>query len=68
MSQTPTSPPPLTADQIRRHLLRADEVARRAMSLGRHPFGAVVVKLFVAKIDQLKGVFWALVRAPVCLG
>ena len=29
---------------------------------------AVVVKLFVAKIDQLKGVFWALVRAPVCLG
>ena len=29
---------------------------------------AVVVKLFVAKRDQLKGVFWALVRAPVCLG
>lgn len=28
----------------------------------------VVVKLFVAKRDQLKGVFWALVRAPVCLG
>lgn len=31
-------------------------------------FGPVVVKLFVAKRDQLKGVFWALVRAPVCLG
>ena len=31
-------------------------------------FPAVVVKLFVAKRDQLKGVFWALVRAPVCLG
>ncbi len=29
---------------------------------------AVVVKLFVAKRDQLKGGFWALVRAPVCLG
>ena len=29
---------------------------------------AVVVKLFVAKRDQLKGVFWALVRPPVCLG
>ena len=43
MSQTPTSPPPLTADQIRKHLLRADEVARRAMSLGRHPFGALLV-------------------------
>ena len=43
MSQTSTSPPPLTADQIRRHLLRADEVARRAMSLGRHPFGALLV-------------------------
>ena len=43
MSQPPTIPPPLTADQIRRHLLRADEVARRAMSLGRHPFGALLV-------------------------
>ena len=43
MSQSPASPPPLTADQIRRHLLRADEVARRAMSLGRHPFGALLV-------------------------
>ena len=29
---------------------------------------AVVVKLFVAKRDQLKGSFWGLVRAPVCLG
>ena len=34
----------------------------------RRPLMPVVVKLFVAKIDQLKGVFWALVRAPVCLG
>ena len=32
------------------------------------PIQAVVVKLFVAKRDQLKGVFWALVRPPVCLG
>ena len=36
-----------------------------AEQLVQHP---VVVKLFVAKRDQLKGVFWALVRAPVCLG
>ena len=31
-------------------------------------YNTVVVKLFVAKRDQLKGGFWALVRAPVCLG
>lgn len=34
----------------------------------RTPEMPVVVKLFVAKRDQLKVVFWALVRAPVCLG
>ena len=42
------------------------------MALARSHHGLVhlpvVVKLFVAKRDQLKGVFWALVRAPVCLG
>ena len=52
---------------------RPGEGAVGAFAFG-HGFGtvlaclAVVVKLFVAKIDQLKGVFWALVRAPVCLG
>ena len=35
--------PPLTDDQITRHLRRANEVARRAMALGRHPFGALLV-------------------------
>ena len=34
---------PLTEDQITRHLQRANDVARRAMSLGRHPFGAILV-------------------------
>ena len=47
-------------------------VAGAIMAKGRRTvasvLSAVVVKLFVAKIDQLKGVFWALVRAPVCLG
>lgn len=32
-----------TQEQIRRHLLRANEVARRAVALGHHPFGAVLV-------------------------
>jgi tRNA(Arg) A34 adenosine deaminase TadA len=32
-----------TSDQLHRHLLRADAVARRAMVMGRHPFGAVLV-------------------------
>mgnify|MGYP001319190400 CR=1 FL=1 len=35
--------PPLTEDQCARHLRRADAVARRAMSMGRHPFGALLV-------------------------
>ncbi|AKK24848.1 nucleoside deaminase [Pandoraea oxalativorans] len=30
-------------DQIMRHLARSNEVARRAVSLGHHPFGAVLV-------------------------
>jgi tRNA(Arg) A34 adenosine deaminase TadA len=33
----------LTPEQTLRHLLRANEVAKRAMSLGRHPFGALLV-------------------------
>ena len=33
----------MTPDQAARHLLRANEVARRAMGLGRHPFGAILV-------------------------
>jgi tRNA(Arg) A34 adenosine deaminase TadA len=30
-------------EQLVRHLRRANEVARRAMGLGRHPFGAILV-------------------------
>lgn len=30
-------------DQIERHLRRANEVARRAAAMGRHPFGALLV-------------------------
>jgi len=33
----------VTPEQAARHLRRANEVARRAMSLGRHPFGAILV-------------------------
>ena len=36
-------PPALTANQVHRHLLRANGVAQRAMAMGRHPFGAVLV-------------------------
>ena len=35
--------PPPTPDQIVRHLRRANEVARRAVALGHHPFGATLV-------------------------
>jgi len=38
-----TPPRALTPDQLHRHLLHADAVARRAMAMGRHPFGAVLV-------------------------
>jgi tRNA(Arg) A34 adenosine deaminase TadA len=33
----------MNADQIQRHLRRANEVAQRAASMGRHPFGALLV-------------------------
>ena len=33
----------MTADQITRHLRRANDVAKRAMANGHHPFGAVLV-------------------------
>ncbi len=32
-----------TREQIIRHLRRSNEVARRAVALGKHPFGAVLV-------------------------
>lgn len=35
--------PDLSADRCARHLRRADAVARRAMSMGRHPFGALLL-------------------------
>ena len=33
----------MSPEQLKRHLRRANEVARRAMGLGRHPFGALLV-------------------------
>ena len=33
----------MNADQVLRHLRRANEVALRAASMGRHPFGALLV-------------------------
>lgn len=33
----------LSPDQITRHLRRANAVAERAMAMGRHPFGALLV-------------------------
>jgi tRNA(Arg) A34 adenosine deaminase TadA len=33
----------MSAEQLHRHLMRADAVARRAMFMGRHPFGALLV-------------------------
>jgi len=33
----------MNPEQAVRHLRRANEVARRAMSLGRHPFGAILI-------------------------
>jgi tRNA(Arg) A34 adenosine deaminase TadA len=35
--------PPLTPDQLERHLMRANAVAERAALMGRHPFGALLV-------------------------
>jgi tRNA(Arg) A34 adenosine deaminase TadA len=40
---TPTLRPAPSHDQIVRHLRRANEVARRAVDLGHHPFGATLV-------------------------
>lgn len=44
---TPTTYPPQglapTHEQILRHLRRSNDVARRAMALGHHPFGAILV-------------------------
>jgi len=33
----------MTPEQIERHLRRANDVARRAATMGRHPFGALLV-------------------------
>jgi tRNA(Arg) A34 adenosine deaminase TadA len=33
----------VTPDQVLRHLRRANVVAQRAMDMGRHPFGAILV-------------------------
>ncbi len=41
MTSTDRTPP--TADQIVRHLRRANAVAQRAVELGHHPFGATLV-------------------------
>ena len=35
--------PTLSPSQLTRHLRQADAVARRAMAMGRHPFGALLV-------------------------
>jgi len=43
LSTLPAQGLPPTADQIRRHLRRAQAVAERAISLGHHPFGAILV-------------------------
>jgi tRNA(Arg) A34 adenosine deaminase TadA len=36
-------PNPLTAEQVLRHLRRANTIARDAMDAGHHPFGALLV-------------------------
>ena len=33
----------MSPDQVAKHLRRANEVARRAAAMGRHPFGALLV-------------------------
>ena len=42
MPNLDTRTPP-TPEQVARHLRRSNEVARRAVSLGHHPFGALLV-------------------------
>ena len=43
MSALPAQGLAPTPEQILKHLRRSNDVARRAMSLGHHPFGAVLV-------------------------
>ncbi|HZE92993.1 MAG TPA: nucleoside deaminase [Rhizobacter sp.] len=43
MSTLPSQGLAPTAEQILRHLRRSNDVARRAVGLGHHPFGAVLV-------------------------
>jgi tRNA(Arg) A34 adenosine deaminase TadA len=43
MAHPPPSSPEPTPDQILRFLRRANQVAARAMAMGRHPFGAILV-------------------------
>lgn len=42
-SSLPTQGLTPTREQVLRHLRRSNEVARRAVSLGHHPFGAILV-------------------------
>lgn len=39
----PASGAAMSQAQVMRHLRRANDVARRAMALGRHPFGAILI-------------------------
>jgi tRNA(Arg) A34 adenosine deaminase TadA len=41
VSQSPSTEP--TLEQIKKNLLRANEVAKKVMEEGRHPFGAILV-------------------------
>ncbi|MDB5895751.1 MAG: tRNA-specific adenosine deaminase [Rhodoferax sp.] len=42
-NMTPDMTPDMTPEQAIGHLRRANEVAARAMALGHHPFGAILV-------------------------
>jgi tRNA(Arg) A34 adenosine deaminase TadA len=43
MPEPPQIPPGPTPDQIHRHLRRANGIAARAVAMGHHPFGALLV-------------------------
>ena len=43
MNGRPPPGPGPSREQILRHLRRSNEVAKRAVTLGRHPFGAILV-------------------------
>jgi tRNA(Arg) A34 adenosine deaminase TadA len=43
MPDLPQIPPGPTPDQVRRHLRRANGIAARAVAMGHHPFGALLV-------------------------